>query len=173
MEDTNQVEKTEQVEETKAEDTRLTQDQVDEAIANRLTRERKKFAEKLGLEKYDDESLDGYLAKVKDKNDLIETQKAEIEKQAGLIEDRDFKLAAIEKGVTSENVARAIKLAKTELSGDVDINQALDNVLGDFPMLKGVQKKKVGSEVDNTSDSKTEVDRYLENRYKDSKYYKN
>lgn len=181
MADTNQVETTEQVEETVSHDEvkkdlgLLSQDQVDEAIASRLKREREKFAKTLGIESYNEESVEQFLAGIKSKESLIEEQTNKIASMTQEQVNQTFTLEAMKQGVTSENIERAIKLARLELSDEVDVTQAIENVLSDFPMLKASTQEKpvrVGSEVKNEVSDKTDVDRYLENRYSNSKYFR-
>jgi hypothetical protein len=86
--------------------------------------------------------------------------------------DKEFRLTALSSGVKPEHLDRAVRLAKTELSDTVTIEQALELVLEDFPMLKGGEQpvRKVGAETRNEVGEKTEIDRYLD-KYKSSKYF--
>lgn len=166
--DTNQVEQTEQVE--------ITQDQLDTAVAKRLKRERETFAKRLGIETYNEENVESFMASIKSKDEKI----AEYEQQNKDLQtemlDRDYNIKALQSGVDTDNIERAIKLAKLEVESDpdLDLDKAFNLVLETFPMLKSTPKKptvKIGDEVSNEVDTKTEVDRYNE-KYKNSKYYK-
>jgi hypothetical protein len=169
------VETTEIVEETTDNQTEapvygFTQDQVDEVVAKRLAREREAIAKKLGVDKYEavDAFLEGYQNTVSEKESLV----AELSQTKESLVDKDFRLTALNAGVKPEHLDRAVKLAKTELSDDVTIDQALEAVLEDFPMLKGGEQpvRKVGAETRNEVGEKTEIDRYLD-KYKGSKYF--
>jgi len=151
----------------------LTQDQVDEAIANRLKREREKFAKTLGIETYNEEAIEGFLGNIKAKETQISDLTDKISSLTADNLNKEFTLTALKEGVKSENIERAVKLASLEISEDVSIEQAIKNVIEDFPMLKGESRPvKVGNEVKSTENDKTEIDRYLENKYSKSKYYK-
>jgi FMN phosphatase YigB (HAD superfamily) len=171
----DQVVKTEIVEETTDNQTEatvygFTQDQVDEVVAKRLAREREAIAKKLGVDKYEavDAFLEGYQNTVAEKDKVL----SELQQTKETLIDKDFRLTALSSGVKPEHLDRAVKLAKTELSDGVTIEQALEVVLEDFPMLKGGEQpvRKVGAETRNEVGEKTEIDRYLD-KYKGSKYF--
>jgi ribosomal 50S subunit-associated protein YjgA (DUF615 family) len=171
----DQVVETEIVEETTDNQTEatvygFTQDQVDEVVAKRLAREREAIAKKLGVDKYEavDAFLEGYQNTVAEKDKVL----SELQQTKETLIDKDFRLTALNAGVKPEHLDRAVKLAKTELSDDVTIEQALEVVLEDFPMLKGGEQpvRKVGAETRNEVGEKTEIDRYLD-KYKGSKYF--
>jgi hypothetical protein len=171
----DQVVETEIVEETTDNQTEatvygFTQDQVDEVVAKRLAREREAIAKKLGVDKYEavDAFLEGYQNTVAEKDKVV----SELQQTKETLIDKDFRLTALNAGVKPEHLDRAVKLAKTELSDDVTIEQALEVVLEDFPMLKGGEQpvRKVGAETRNEVGEKTEIDRYLD-KYKGSKYF--
>jgi hypothetical protein len=171
----DQVTQTEIVEETTDNQTEatvygFTQDQVDEVVAKRLAREREAIAKKLGVDKYEavDAFLEGYQNTVAEKDKVV----SELQQTKETLIDKDFRLTALNAGVKPEHLDRAVKLAKTELSDDVTIEQALEVVLEDFPMLKGGEQpvRKVGAETRNEVGEKTEIDRYLD-KYKGSKYF--
>jgi FMN phosphatase YigB (HAD superfamily) len=171
----DQVTQTEIVEETTDNQTEatvygFTQDQVDEVVAKRLAREREAIAKKLGVDKYEavDAFLEGYQNTVAEKDKVL----SELQQTKETLIDKDFRLTALSSGVKPEHLDRAVKLAKTELSDGVTIEQALEAVLEDFPMLKGGEQpvRKVGAETRNEVGEKTEIDRYLD-KYKGSKYF--
>lgn len=171
----DQVVETEIVEETTDNQTEatvygFTQDQVDEVVAKRLAREREAIAKKLGVDKYEavDAFLEGYQNTVAEKDKVL----SELQQTKETLIDKDFRLTALSSGVKPEHLDRAVKLAKTELSEGVTIEQALEVVLEDFPMLKGGEQpvRKVGAETRNEVGEKTEIDRYLD-KYKGSKYF--
>jgi hypothetical protein len=171
----DQVVETEIVEETTDNQTEatvygFTQEQVDEVVAKRLAREREAIAKKLGVDKYEavDAFLEGYQNTVAEKDKVV----SELQQTKETLIDKDFRLTALNAGVKPEHLDRAVKLAKTELSDDVTIEQALEVVLEDFPMLKGGEQpvRKVGAETRNEVGEKTEIDRYLD-KYKGSKYF--
>lgn len=150
----------------------FTQDQVDEVVAKRLAREREAIAKKLGVDKY--EAVDGFMetyqSAVAEKDKLA----SELQETKQSLLDKDMRLSALSIGVKPEHLDRAVKLAQTELSDDVDISKALEIVLDDFPMLKGGEQpvRKVGSDAPREGSEKTEMDRYLEDKYKNSRYFK-
>jgi hypothetical protein len=148
----------------------FTQDQVDEVVAKRLAREREAIAKKLGVDKYEavDTFLEGYQNTIAEKEKVL----TELEQTKESLTDKEFRLTALSSGVKPEHLDRAVRLAKTELSDTVTIEQALELVLEDFPMLKGGEQpvRKVGAETRNEVGEKTEIDRYLD-KYKSSKYF--
>jgi hypothetical protein len=148
----------------------FTQDQVDEVVAKRLAREREAVAKKLGIDKYEavDSFLESYQNTVSEKDGLV----AELSLTKESLVDKEFRLTALSAGVKPEYLDRAVKLARTELTDKVTIEQALEVVLEDFPMLKGGEQpvRKVGAETRNEVGEKTEIDRYLD-KYKGSKYF--
>jgi hypothetical protein len=148
----------------------FTQDQVDEVVAKRLAREREAVAKKLGIDKYEavDSFLESYQKTVSEKETLV----AELSLTKESLVDKEFRLTALSAGVKPEYLDRAVKLARTELTDKVTIEQALEVVLEDFPMLKGGEQpvRKVGAETRNEVGEKTEIDRYLD-KYKGSKYF--
>jgi glutamyl/glutaminyl-tRNA synthetase len=148
----------------------FTQDQVDEVVAKRLAREREAVAKKLGIDKYEavDSFLESYQNTVSEKETLV----AELSLTKESLVDKEFRLTALSAGVKPEYLDRAVKLARTELTDKVTIEQALEVVLEDFPMLKGGEQpvRKVGAETRNEVAEKTDIDRYLD-KYKGSKYF--
>jgi len=150
----------------------FTQDQVDEVVAKRLAREREAIAKKLGVDKY--EAVDTFVESVQ--STIAEKDKlaSELQQVQQSLLDKDMRLSALTVGVKPEYLDRAVKLAQTELSDDVDIAKALDIVLEDFPMLKGGEQpvRKVGSDAPREGSEKSEIDRYLEANYKNSRYFK-
>jgi len=158
----DQVVETEIVEETTDNQTEatvygFTQDQVDEVVAKRLAREREAIAKKLGVDKYEavDAFLEGYQNTVAEKDKVV----SELQQTKETLIDKDFRLTALNAGVKPEHLDRAVKLAKTELSDDVTIEQALEVVLEDFPMLKGGEQpvRKVGAETRNEVGEKKQI----------------
>jgi hypothetical protein len=171
----DQVIKTEIVEETTNNQAAsqvygFTQDQVDEVVAKRLAREREAVAKKLGIDKYEavDSFLESYQNTVSEKESLV----AQLSQTKESLVDKEFRLTALSAGVKPEYLDRAVKLARTELTDKVTIEQALEVVLEDFPMLKGGEQpvRKVGAETRNEVGEKTDIDRYLD-KYKGSKYF--
>jgi len=171
----DQVIKTEIVEETTNNQAAsqvygFTQDQVDEVVAKRLAREREAVAKKLGIDKYEavDSFLESYQNTVSEKESLV----AQLSQTKESLVDKEFRLTALSAGVKPEYLDRAVKLARTELTDKVTIEQALEVVLEDFPMLKGGEQpvRKVGAETRNEVAEKTDIDRYLD-KYKGSKYF--
>ena len=150
----------------------FTQEQVDEVVAKRLAREREAIAKKLGVDKYEavDDFLEGYQNTIAEKDKLV----SEMQEVKQSLLDKDMRLSALTIGVKPEHLDRAVKLAQTELSDDVDIAKALEIVLDDFPMLKGGEQpvRKVGSDAPREGSEKSEIDRYLEANYKNSRYFK-
>jgi len=152
----------------------ITQDQVDQAIAKRVSREREAFAKKLGLEQYSDESVEQFLSSTKEKDAKLTEYETKTKQYQSDILDRDFQLTAIKQGVTNDNIDRAVKLAKIEMetNQELEMGKAFELVLDMFPMFQGKEttKVKVGDEVSKTVNEKTEIDRVLD-KYKDSKYF--
>jgi beta-phosphoglucomutase-like phosphatase (HAD superfamily) len=148
----------------------FTQEEVDEVIAKRLSREREAIAKKLGVEKY--EAVDTFLDQYKTTLSEKEKLNSELTNIKNSLLDKEFRLSALTLGVKQEHVDRAVKLAMTEMNDETSIDQALGLVLNDFPMLKGEEQpvRKIGSQPQSETSNKTEVDRYLD-KYKNSKYY--
>jgi len=152
----------------------LTQEEFDAALNKRMAREREGFAKSLGLETYSEESLKSFLETVTAKDTKIaeyETKQKELQTE---MRTRDFKIHAMTNGIDTQHVDKAIKLAQMEMesNGELDMEKAFANVLEDFPMFKGTKTPiKVGDKVDNKVDEKTDIDKYLEGKYKNSKYF--
>lgn len=171
VEETTEItEEVQATEEPKKQPYGFTQEEVDEVIAKRLTRERESIAKKLGVKNYDgvDEFLKQYDETVTEKEQLS-SRLSELE---SAVLDKDFRLTALAMGVMQDHVDRAVKLAKTEVNEEINIEQALELVLNDFPMLKGEEQpvRKIGNQPQGETNSKTEIDKYLE-KYQGSKYF--
>lgn len=170
VEETTEVTETTTNEQTEPRVYGFTQDQVDEVVAKRLARERDAVAKKLGVDKYDD--IDSFLESV----NSIKSEKEQFVSELGQIKEtlleKEFRLHALSVGIKPEHVDRAVKLARTEISDEVDMEKAFGLVLDDFPMLKGGDQpvRKIGAETVSEGQSKTDMDRYLD-KYKNSKYY--
>jgi primosomal protein N'' len=146
----------------------FTQDQVDEVVAKRLAREREAIAKNLAWTSMKQwTSSKGIKTRLPRRASIDRTRQT---KES--LTDKEFRLTALSSGVKPEHLDRAVRLAKTELSDTVTIEQALELVLEDFPMLKGGEQpvRKVGAETRNEVGEKTEIDRYLD-KYKSSKYF--
>jgi hypothetical protein len=159
-------------EEPRRQVTGFTQEEVDDVIAKRLARERDAFAKKLGIEKFD--AIDDFLKQ----NEVTVAEKEELTKKLSEVEtnllDKEFRLSALGLGVKPEHVDRAVKLAMTELSDEVNIDQALELVLGDFPMLKGEEQpvRRIGNQPTAEVSEKTDMDKFFDKpKYKNSKYF--
>lgn len=177
MEDTKTVDTQTTVETTTTNEGLLTQEQFDNALNSRLARAKDGIAKELGLESYSSEAIESYVAKSKEAFSTIESLNQEKQNLTQTLQDKDFTLEALKLGVTNDNVARAVKLAKVELesNSELDANKSLELVLQDFPFLaKGEDKKtvtKVGAEVNNQQSTKNEVDEYLNSKYSNSRYF--
>lgn len=63
----------------------------------------------------------------------------QVKEQEGALFNLQAENAAIKAGITEEkNLDAVIALAKTKVTGDVDITQAIAQVVADFPHFKGV-----------------------------------
>lgn len=171
VEETTEITEEVQVqEEPKKQPYGFTQEEVDEVIAKRLTREREGIAKKLGVSAFD--KIDEFMKQY----DETVTEKEQLHSRLGELEstilDKDFRLTALAMGIMQDHVDRAVKLAKTELNDEVNIEQALELVINDFPMLKGEEQpvRKIGSRPQTEISEKTEIDKYLD-KYKNSKYF--
>ena len=152
------------------------QEQVDEVVAKRLAREREAVAKKLGIDKY--EAMDSFVENFQQTLSQQEEMADALEEMMADLFDRDLRLTALQLGVKGDHLDRTVKLAVAELEllgqdDEIDLAKAIQTVLDDFPMLKGTEQpvRKVGAQTASDSESKTEIDRYLE-KYKDSKYFK-
>lgn len=154
----------------------LTQEQFDNALNSKVARVKNNLAKDLGLESYSKETIESYIAKNKEAQSTIATMTETEKTLNNTILDNNFNLEALGLGITPDNVARAIKLAKVELSGNSELNvdTALALVVKDFPFFAGGEVvpplTKVGAVVNNTATPKNEIDDYLKRNYANSKY---
>ena len=154
------------------------QAEVNRVVGNRLDRTKQEIAKKLGLESYSEEALESF---VSDYNSLKENNTQTLEKlktSENTLFDKELTISALTMGVTQENLDRVNVLVKTEMqtNNELDVNGALNRVLEDFPMFKGVtvqetKPTQVGVQTTTTTDTPNEVDAYLAKRYGKSKYY--
>jgi hypothetical protein len=177
-----------QTTEPKVEGKTFTQEEVDNLIKDRLSREKDKFAKDLGIgEEFNKEEYSNY-------KKFIESQKTEAQKLADKVailekerEDalRLVKQSKIEKEV--ENVLKSLEVdtkhSKTILKlvdlsemQEIDaefIKSAITNTINEeLPMLINSEKIKIGSEKQEDKKPTSTVSDYLKEKYKNNPYYK-
>jgi len=117
----------------------FTQEELDQVVADRVSRESKKAAK---AQKDLQAKLDAATAKLENTGKSEEDQKnADLEALKGNLSAKEEELAntkaeleALKQGVDVEKIDKVIKLAK--LSDEDDIEDAIKGVLEEFPMLK-------------------------------------
>lgn len=112
----------------------LTQKQVDEIIASRVARERSEILKELGVESIDDAK--SRIAKVGETEQELTKKEREI--------------VLIKTGIKEDKYQEALALAK--LRGDVPLEDALKQVVADYPSLVGRTDsfgKTAGAELDH------------------------
>lgn len=117
----------------------FTQEELDQVVADRVSRESKKAAK---AQKDLQAKLDAATAKLENAGKSEEEQEnAELDALKGNLSAKEEELAntkaeleALKQGVDVEKIDKVIKLAK--LSDEEDIEDAIKGVLEEFPMLK-------------------------------------
>ncbi|WBK39970.1 head scaffolding protein [PinkBerry-associated phage LS06-2018-MD08] len=159
----------------------FTQEQLDQAVTNRLARTKETIAKKLGLESYSDEALESFVSDYKDKSTKVTELSETIATKDNILFDKDLTIGALNSGVTQDNIAKVAKLVKSDMqdNNELDVQTALTQVLTDYPFFaqSSAENKpaevKVGVEVTGKAPLKNEVDDYLNSgRYKNSRYTK-
>jgi hypothetical protein len=134
---------------------KLTQEEVDKIVTSRLARERETIAKTLGLESYDKDAVKTYAEQFNELrtksgalNEQLETTKKEYE---GKLTNAQNELLMYKYQIKEDKFDDAITLAqKRSQSSDISIEEALGQVVSEFPNLKGASLKG-GIEAGNVS----------------------
>src|SRR5690606_27523716 len=127
----------------------FTQDEVNSIAAKEAKKAQEKFLKQLGFDDFKN-AKDGF-SKYKE---WMDSQKSEAEKQSEQLqllqsdlestsnENATLKaqITAMQAGVNSDYVTDVVTLAKTLVSEDVDINQAIEKVVEKYPHFKQQQE---------------------------------
>lgn len=166
--------------ETKAEYETAVQTAVDKTVGERLSRERKTIATKLGIESY--EKLDEYIITSKQGKtvrDTLQTENSTLKTEGA---NKDLTIDMLKADVHPDQMDNAKALVKVKQGANEELLFAdgLTALLEEMPfLLKSVDtgdiqppKQKVGVVVNNTPDTRTDTQKYMDENYKGSKYYK-
>ena len=157
------------------------QAEVDRVVDNRLARHNDSLAKSLGFEKYSKEAVETYVTD----NTTMKGKITELETSAtankGILFDKDLEISTLKSGVKAENHTRVSKLVRAEMDSntELDVTQALNIVLEDFPMFVATTTTEttktpgvvVGVETTKV-ETPTTAKSYLDGKYGNSKYYK-
>lgn len=137
------------------EEKKFTQADLDAAVKSRLDRERKNQPSKEELKAFHEwqESQKTEAEKTADKIKQAEDAKTAAELKAA---EYEAKCAAMTKGVRAEAVEDVIALAKSKVSDDVTLEQAIDSVITKYPQFSGTVAEKpstTGVSTPNNKDS--------------------
>jgi len=154
----------------------FTQEELDQAVSNRIARTKETFAKKLGLESYSDEALESFVSEYKDLSGKVTELNETIATKENILFEKDLRVEALSLGVKTENLDKVAKLVKTDLqeNTELDVKGALTQVLEDYPFFGNVVDQKtlqVGIETKTDKSAPNEVDAYLKAKYKNSRYY--
>jgi hypothetical protein len=158
---------------------KFTQAQLETKIGERLSRERKSIATKLGIESMD--KLDGFLENNKSNLDLREKFQRENIVLGEKNSDTELVVDMLKANIDPDQLDNAKALTQVKLSKDdtLDFKTGLEKLVEEMPFLiRGTEqqkidpeKVKVGVEVKNVADTRTEKDKHDE-KYKNSIYYR-
>ncbi|WP_270343832.1 hypothetical protein [Bacillus mobilis] len=102
-------------------------------------------------------------------NDKLTTYETQLQEKDSTLSDLRMENTAIKAGITDEkNLAAVITLAKTKLSDDVDIAQAIEQVVTEFPHFKtvveeeGPPKPRFGNGPQHKREPQSELNKWLE-----------
>jgi hypothetical protein len=160
---------------------KFTQAQLETKIGERLSRERKSIASKLGIESMDklDAFLDSNKSNVTLKNDFQEKNTT----LTNTVKDKEITIDMLKANIDPDQLDNAKALTQVKLSKDDTLNfkTGLEKLVEEMPFLiRGTEqqkneqqgeKPKVGVEVKNQADTRTEKDKHDE-KYKNSIYYR-
>lgn len=157
---------------------KFTQAQLETKIGERLSRERKSIATKLGIESMD--KLDAFLDSNKSNVGLKDKFQTENTTLTNTVKDKETTIDMLKANIDPDQLDNAKALTEVKLSKDdtLDFTTGLAKLLEEMPFLKrGVSqdetktKPKVGVEVKTTTDTRTEEKKYLDKKYGKSRYY--
>lgn len=101
-------------------------------------------------------------------NDKVTTYETQLQEKDSTLSDLRMENTAIKAGITDEkNLAAVITLAKTKLSEDVDIAQAIEQVVTEFPHFKtvveeeGPPKPRFGNGEQHKRGQQSELDKWI------------
>ena len=159
---------------------KFTQAQLETKIGERLSRERKSIASKLGIESMDklDAFLDGNKSNVTLKDDFQEKNTT----LTNTVKDKEITIDMLKANIDPVQLDNAKALTEVKLSKDdtLTFKTGLEKLVEEMPFLiRGneqqketqQQKTKVGVEVKTNTDTRTDKDKY-DAKYKNSIYYR-
>lgn len=124
------------------------QDQVNDFVSRETKKEQEKLFKKLGVKDFDSakdalkkfnkiqEDQKTEAQKLEDNNKTLETERNNYMTEA---ENAKAELSALKKDVSPDSVSDVIVLAKNLVTDEVDLNDAIDEVLKKYPNFKRVQ----------------------------------
>ncbi len=142
--ETNQVEV---VTPNKVEVKTFTQEQLDQVVKDRLTREREAFAKSVGLETYSKEVVESTINTLRDES---KTLKEKEQTYVSTIEKKEQELLGYKKGIVDGKLDEALMLAKVKQQKNegMSLEDALTLTVDEYPTLRGTPQKQ-GMEVGN------------------------
>jgi hypothetical protein len=158
---------------------KFTQEQLDAKVGERLSRERKSIATKLGIDSYNEENVNKFLDSIKTNNTVRDTFQTENTDLKTKLENEQLTNKMLTADVSPDQIENAKALTNVKLQKDSELtfDTGLAKLMEEMPFLKrGVSqdetqnKTKVGVEIKTTTDTRTEEEKYLE-KYKGSRYY--
>lgn len=118
----------------------FTQDEVDKLIEERIKREKKDQLSKEELEEYKKWKDSQKTESEKQSEALTKAEKAKLEAEERAIL-AETKVTCLSKGVNPKAVDDVVVLAKAKVSNDVNIEQAIDKVLEQYPHFKNEEQQ--------------------------------
>jgi len=150
---------------------------VDKTVNDRLGRERKTIATKLGIDSYD--KLDEYIETSKQGKTVRDTLQTENTTLKTNVLNQDLMIDMLKVSILPDQMDNTKALVKVKQSKNTDLSFAdgLTEVITEMPFLiKGAGQvvtpvTRVGAVVNNSTITKTEQDDYMNTNYGKSKYY--
>ena len=144
--ETTQVEEVKPVEKPQEQGKTFTQEDVDKIVSSRLLRERETFAKTLGIEEYSKDAIEGITNEyksTKSKNEEYEGKITEIStKFDEELSKTKHDLLKYKHGISEDKFDEAMAVAKTRATkNEIDIDQALSEVVKDYPKFSSVIAK--------------------------------
>jgi hypothetical protein len=158
---------------------KFTQAQLETKIGERLSRERKSIASKLGIESMD--KLDAFLDSNKSNVTLKDDFQEKNTTLTNTVKDKDITIDMLIANIDPDHIKNAKALTEVKMSEDdtLTFKSGLEKLVEEMPFLirgneqlkTDPEKVKVGVEVKNQADTRTEKDKHDE-KYKNSIYYR-
>jgi hypothetical protein len=141
---------------------------VEEASKETSTKVKRELSKTLGVNLFDENEFNTFIDSTKNKVDkkVVEEYEAKLKEYEPIKkqnEDLLFDNAILKQGITPENRDRVKKLASVELTEGVTIEDAINKVVNDFPMLKG--KVKAGINLNDDYSQLDANERYIRQNY--------